>query len=83
MIATEVKLNKWGNGGGILIPKEVYADMAASIGDTLSLVYDERSRVLSVSNPSSYTMQSLMRGYDGPKPGEIDAPGASVGRELW
>ena len=83
MIATEAKLNKWGNGGGILIPKEVYDDMMASIGDTLSLVYDEASKVLKVSNANSYTMQALMRGYDGPKPGEIDAPGASVGRELW
>ena len=24
-----------------------------------------------------------MKGYDGPMPGEIDAPGASVGKELW
>ena len=83
MIATEVKLTKWGNGGGILIPKEVYADMKASIGDTLSLVYDEKSKTASISNARAYTMQSLMKGYDGPKPGEIDAPGSSTGRELW
>lgn len=31
----------------------------------------------------SLTMSELLDGYKGPMPGEIDAPGESLGRELW
>ena len=83
MVSVDVKLNKWGNGRGILLPKEMCDALNLSIGDTVSLVLDEASRIVKLGNPQSYTLNTLMAGYNGPNPGEIDAPAESVGNELW
>ena len=83
MVTVEVKLNKWGNGRGILLPKEMCDALDLSIGDTVSLAFDEAARIVKLGNPNDYTLNALMAGYDGPKPGEIDAPAESVGNELW
>ena len=83
MVATHATLTKWGNSRGILLPKEMCDALALSIGDTVSLVLDEATRTVKLENPNAYTLSTLMAGYGGPKPGEIDAPGKSAGRELW
>lgn len=83
MVSSRATLTKWGNGRGILLPKEMCDALALSIGDTVSLVLDEATRTVKLENPSAYTLGALMAGYDGPKPGEVDPPGESVGREMW
>ena len=83
MVSTSATLTKWGNGRGILLPKEMCDALALSIGDTVSLVLDDVNRTVKIENPNEYTLSALMAGYEGPKPGEIDSPGNSVGRELW
>ena len=83
MVTAEATVTKWGNGRGILLPKEMCDGLGANIGDKLSLVLDEANRAIRVEPVGSYTLSSLMAGYDGPKPGEIDAPGSSAGREMW
>ena len=83
MVSVRATLTKWGNGRGILLPKEMCDALSLSIGDSVSLVLDEASRTVTLENPEAYTLTALMAGYDGPKPGEIDAPGESVGGELW
>ncbi len=83
MVAMHATLTKWGNGRGILLPKEMCEALSLSVGDSVSLVLDESSRTVVLENPKAYTLSALMAGYDGPKPGEVDAPDASVGGELW
>ena len=83
MVSVGATLTKWGNGRGILIPKEMCDALGISIGDAVSLTLDEAIRTVKIENPNAYTLSALMAGYDGPKPGEVDAPGKSVGRELW
>ena len=83
MVSMKTTLHKWGNGRGILLPKELCDALDLSIGDTISLVLDEASHIVRLENPAAYTLNTLMAGYDGPKPGEIDMPENSVGNELW
>ena len=83
MVSSAATLTKWGNGRGVLLPKEMCDALELSIGDTVSLVLDEANRTVRLENPNAYTLSVLMAGYDGPMPGEIEAPGESVGRKLW
>ena len=83
MRAVEVTLAKWGNGRGILLPKEMCDMLEVEVGDKLSLVLDESQRCIRVEPVGSYTLASLMEGYEGPKSEELDVPGESAGKELW
>lgn len=83
MTSAGATLTKWGNGRGILLPKDMCDALDLSIGDAVSLVLDRANKTVRLENPNAYTLSALMAGYDGPKPGEIDAPGESVGREMW
>ena len=83
MLSVRATLTKWGNGRGILLPKEMCDALSLSVGDSVSLVLDEASRTVTLENPDAYMLSALMAGYDGSKPAEIDAPGESVGGELW
>lgn len=83
MVAMSTTLTKWGNGRGIRLPKAMCEALALSVGDQVSLVLDEANGTIVIENPEACTLSALMAGYDGPKPGEIDAPGESAGGELW
>lgn len=83
MFAVGSKLTKWGNGRGILLPKEICDGLSLSIGDSVSLIFDEKTNTVKLENPNDYTLRALMKGYTGPKPEEIDIPDESLGKELW
>jgi antitoxin MazE len=73
-------IHKWGNGHGVLIPKQFL--------DALGLQKNDRVEVNLVDNKlelkpvKSYRIEDLLKGYDGPKPIEYDW-GAPMGKELW
>lgn len=78
-IAT-VTLNKWGNGQGILIPKDFCDFLGMRQGDKVVLKIE--GQAIKVEPEKSYTLEALMAGYQGPKPGEYDW-GKPMGKEMW
>lgn len=77
---TTAVLTRVGNSVGLIIPKE-YRTAGFNQGDRVTIEKtDDAIIVRPVKEPM--TLQSLMRGYTGPKPEFID-PGASMGREMW
>ena len=83
MVTADATISKWGNGRGILLPKSMCDRMGVDIGEKVSLTFDPASNSVRIQPKQSWTLQSLMAGYNGPTPGEIDADEASVGGELW
>lgn len=78
-MATAV-VTRIGNSAGIAIPKELRKD-GYHLGDRVNIEkHGNALLVTPVEEPM--TLQSLMKGYDGPKPEFID-PGASFGKEIW
>lgn len=73
-------LTRMGNSVGVAIPKE-FRRPGFELGDKVIVELDGESlRLTPVREPM--TLQSLMRGYEGPMP-ELVELGAPVGRELW
>lgn len=77
---TTAVLTRVGNSVGVIIPKE-YRTAGFNQGDRVTIEREDGALVIRpVEEPM--TLQSLMRGYTGPKP-EFIEPGASMGREVW
>lgn len=73
-------LTRMGNSVGVAIPKE-FRVSGFELGDKVTIEFDGRSlRLTPMREPT--TLQSLMRGYEGPAPEPLDL-GAPVGREMW
>jgi antitoxin MazE len=73
-------VHKWGNGHGILIPRQYFEEMGLKRGDKVELTFtDNRLEVRAVK---SYRIEDLLEGYTGPKPGEYDW-GEPAGKEMW
>jgi len=53
---TSLKITKVGNSAGIILPKEVLAQLNAAVGETLSVVITPRGIELSVAE-SDFDMQ--------------------------
>lgn len=77
---TTATLTRIGNSVGLIIPKE-YRSAGFSQGAKVHLEESDGALIVRpVKEPA--TLQSLMRGYTGPKPDFLD-PGESMGREVW
>ena len=75
-----VTLTRMGNSVGVAIPKE-FRGPGFELGDKVAIEFDGQSlRLTPVREPM--TLQSLMRGYEGPSPEALDL-GAPMGGELW
>lgn len=73
-------ITRIGNSVGIAIPKELRKD-DYYLGERVNI--EKRGNALVITPVEEpMTLQSLMRGYEGPKPEFID-PGASSGKEIW
>lgn len=73
-------ITRVGNSVGLIIPKE-YRVPGFSQGDKVQIEKTDGALIIRpIKEPM--TLQSLMRGYDGPKP-EFIEPGASIGKEIW
>jgi len=75
-----VTLSKWGNGQGILLPKQLCEKLGLKTGDKLTV--DAQEGKLIIKPEKSYRIESLLEGYTGPKPEEYDW-GKPMGREMW
>ncbi|MDR1014550.1 MAG: AbrB/MazE/SpoVT family DNA-binding domain-containing protein [Coriobacteriales bacterium] len=73
-------LAKWGNGQGILIPKTFCEAIGLKPGDKVDLSLGDQE--ITLKPEQNYTLEALMKGYDGPKPQEYDW-GAPMGKEMW
>ncbi len=73
-------MTRVGNSVGVIIPKELRG-AGFQQGDRVNIDKHGNSLIITPED-EPMTLQSLMRGYDGPKPEFID-PGASMGRETW
>ena len=75
-----VALTKWGNGQGVLIPKQLCQKLGLKIGDKLNV--DAKDGALTIKPVKSYRVEDLLAGYTGPKPEEYDW-GKPMGKEIW
>lgn len=75
-----VTLSKWGNGQGILLPKQLCEKLGVKTGDKLKA--DVWNGSLTIKPVKSYRIEDLLDGYTGPKPEEYDW-GKPMGREMW
>jgi antitoxin component of MazEF toxin-antitoxin module len=73
-------IHAWGNGHGVLIPKQYLEQLGVHKGDKLDISLSGGKLELRPSN--SYRVEDLLKGYTGPKPSEYDW-GEPMGRELW
>lgn len=74
-------LTKIGNSQGIVIPRPICRMLHLQVGDEVTLEVEE-SGSLTVAPRKSFTLESLMADYEGPKPTEYDW-GAPAGKEMW
>lgn len=80
MASATATLAKWGNSNGLVIPVDFCRRMNIKAGDKVSLSLDGEK--LTIEPERVFTLEALMAGYDGPKPGEYDW-GKPAGKELW
>ena len=73
-------MTRIGNSVGIALPKEIRGTFFKA-GDKVH-VESEGAKIIITPANERPTLESLMRGYNGPKPEFID-PGESVGKEVW
>ena len=75
-----VTLTRMGNSVGVVIPKE-FRRPGFELGDKVTIELDGESlKLTAVRKPM--TLQSLMKGYEGPSPEPLDL-GEPYGKELW
>jgi putative addiction module antidote len=58
---TSLKITKVGNSAGIILPKEVLAQLNAAVGETLSVVITPRGIELSVAESDFDTQMAAAR----------------------
>jgi putative addiction module antidote len=56
-----LKITKIGNSAGVILPKEVLAQLGAEVGDTLSVVRTPRGIELSPSDPEFERQMAIAR----------------------
>lgn len=81
------RVSKWGNGLGILLPKQVVEKMELKAGDKLVLEMDDgiitlkkESDVLVIPR---YKLEDLLKGYEGYQNEEYWKDVEPVGEEVW
>ena len=74
------RVSKWGNGLGVLLPKQVIEKMELKAGD--KLVLEMENGVITLKKESDvliiprYRLEDLLKGYE-------DYPNQEVDREYW
>lgn len=81
------RVSKWGNGLGILLPKQVVEKMELKAGD--KLVLEMEDGVVTLKKESDvlviprYRLEDLLKGYEGYKNEEYWKDVEPVGEEVW
>lgn len=90
-IVASKRVCKWGNGLGVLLPKQVIEKMELKAGD--KLVLEMENRVVTLKKESDaliiprYRLEDLMKEYEGYQNQEVDREYwkdvEPVGEEVW
>ena len=81
------RVSKWGNGLGILLPKQVVEKMELKAGD--KLVLEMENGVVTLKKESDvlviprYRLEDLLKGYEGYQNEEYWKDVEPVGEEVW
>ncbi len=81
------RVSKWGNGLGILLPKQVVEKMELKAGD--KLVLEMENGVVTLKKESDvlviprYKLEDLLKGYEGYQNEEYWKDVEPVGEEVW
>ena len=81
------RVSKWGNGLGVLLPKEVIEKMELKAGD--KLVLEMEDDVITLKKESDvlviprYKLEDLLKGYEGYQNEEYWKDVEPVGEEVW
>jgi len=81
------QVSKWGNGLGILLPKQVVEKMELKAGD--KLVLEMEDGVVTLKKESDvlviprYKLEDLLKGYEGYQNEEYWKDVEPVGEEVW
>jgi antitoxin MazE len=77
---TTTTVHKWGNGLGVLIPRQLAEKLKLGRGAKVDLALHDD--VLELRPIKSYRVEDLLRDYTGPKPTEYEW-GEPMGKEMW
>ena len=81
------RVSKWGNGLGILLPKQVVEKMELKAGDKLVLEMENGVVTLKkesdVLNIPRFKLEDLLKGYEGYQNEEYWKDVEPVGEEVW
>lgn len=81
------RVSKWGNGLGVLLPKEVIEKMELKAGD--KLVLEMENRVVTLKKESDaliiprFKLEDLLKGYENYQNEEYWKDVEPVGEEVW
>ena len=81
------RVSKWGNGLGILLPKQVVEKMELKAGDKLVLEMENGAVTLKKESDvlviPRYKLEDLLKGYEGYQNEEYWKDVEPVGEEVW
>ena len=81
------RVSKWGNGLGVLLPKEVVEKMELEAGD--KLVLEMENGIITLKKESDvliiprFKLEDLLKGYEGYQNEEYWKDVEPVGEEVW
>ena len=81
------RVSKWGNGLGILLPKQIVEKMGLKDGD--KIVIEMENDVITLKKESDvlviprYKLEDLLKGYEGYQNEEYWKDVEPVGEEVW
>lgn len=82
MLMYNSTVKKLGNSAAVILPKELRSIAGMEIGDAVDIDVPRSGVITITAHERPWTLEGLMKGYDGPAPEFID-PGRAAGRELW
>ena len=82
MLMYNSTVKKLGNSAAVILPKELRSIAGMEIGDAVDIDVPRSGVITITAHERPWTLEGLMRGYDGPAPEFMD-PGRAAGRELW
>lgn len=82
MLMYNSTVKKLGNSAAVILPKELRSIAGMQIGDAVDIDVPRPGVITITAHKQPWTLDNLMRGYDGPAPEFIDS-GEATGKELW
>lgn len=82
MLVYNSTVKKLGNSAAVILPKELRSIAGMEIGDAVDIDVPRPGVITITAHERPWTLEGLMKGYDGPAPEFMD-PGRAAGKELW